>query len=46
MLGICTRFNPRFVRRYGNLADEMRSAFERFSADVRGRDFPRDDESY
>ena len=46
MLGICTRFNPRFVRRYGNFADEMRSAFERFSADVRGRDFPSEDESY
>ena len=46
MLGICTRFNPRFVRRYGNFADEMRSAFERVSADVRGRDFPSEDESY
>jgi len=46
MLGICTRFNPRFVRRYGNFADEMRGAFERFTADVRGRDFPSEDESY
>lgn len=46
MLGICTRFNPRFVRRYGNFADEMRGAFERFTADVRGRDFPSEEESY
>ena len=46
MLGICTRFNPRFVRRYGNFADEMRGAFERYTADVRGRDFPGADESY
>ena len=46
MLGICTRFNPRFVRRYGNFADEMRAAFERYTADVRGRDFPSSDESY
>ncbi len=46
MLGICTRFNPRFVRRYGNFADEMGGAFERFTADVRGRDFPSEEESY
>ncbi|MGB0330996.1 MAG: 3-methyl-2-oxobutanoate hydroxymethyltransferase [Planctomycetota bacterium] len=46
MLGICTRFNPRFVRRYGHFADEMRGAFERFTADVRGRDFPSEEESY
>ncbi|MDG1983549.1 MAG: 3-methyl-2-oxobutanoate hydroxymethyltransferase [Planctomycetota bacterium] len=46
MLGICTRFNPRFVRKYGNFADEMRGAFERFTEDVRGRDFPSEDESY
>ena len=46
MLGICTRFNPRFVRRYGNLAEDMQSAFERYSADVRARDFPDESESY
>lgn len=46
MLGICTRFNPRFVRRYASLAEEMQSAFERYATDVRERDFPGEDESY
>lgn len=46
MLGICTRFNPRFVRRYGSLADDMRAAFERYAADVRAHDFPNESESY
>ena len=46
MLGICTRFNPRFVRRYGSLADDMQSAFEHYARDVRSREFPSEDESY
>ncbi|MEM6572354.1 MAG: 3-methyl-2-oxobutanoate hydroxymethyltransferase [Planctomycetota bacterium] len=46
MLGICTRFNPRFVRRYASLADEMQGAFERYAADVRSREFPNESESY
>ncbi|MEM9803380.1 MAG: 3-methyl-2-oxobutanoate hydroxymethyltransferase [Planctomycetota bacterium] len=46
MLGICTRFNPRFVRRYAALAEEMQSAFERYAEDVRERSFPSADESY
>ena len=46
MLGICTRFNPRFVRRYGDLADDMRAAFETYAADVRAGDFPNESESY
>ncbi|MEM1453464.1 MAG: 3-methyl-2-oxobutanoate hydroxymethyltransferase, partial [Planctomycetota bacterium] len=46
MLGICTRFNPRFVRRYASLADEMQGAFERYAADVRSREFPNEFESY
>jgi len=46
MLGMFTRFRPRFVRRYGEMADTMRSAFERFAQDVRTGDFPGEDESY
>ena len=46
MLGICTRFNPRFVRRYASLAEEMQGAFERYTSDVRARDFPNESESY
>jgi 3-methyl-2-oxobutanoate hydroxymethyltransferase len=46
MLGLYTRFHPRFVRRYAHLAEEMKSAFSRYVGDVRGKEFPTDDESY
>jgi 3-methyl-2-oxobutanoate hydroxymethyltransferase len=46
LLGLYTRFHPRFVRRYARLAEAMREAFERYGQDVRARDFPSPDESY
>lgn len=46
MLGLYTKFRPRFVRRYAHLAETMRDAFSRFADDVRSGDFPTDDESY
>ncbi|MDP6520817.1 MAG: 3-methyl-2-oxobutanoate hydroxymethyltransferase, partial [Planctomycetota bacterium] len=46
MLGYYTEFHPRFVRRYAELADTMRGAFEHFVGDVKAREFPSVDESY
>ena len=46
MLGICTRFNPRFVRRYADMAGDMKAAFTRYLGDVKAREFPNADESY
>jgi 3-methyl-2-oxobutanoate hydroxymethyltransferase len=46
MLGLFTRFRPRFVRRYAELSDQMGEAVSRFCADVRGGEFPGSDESY
>ena len=46
MLGLYTRFRPRFVRRYAELAQSMSEAFERYAQDVRTGDFPSDGESY
>lgn len=46
MLGICTRFNPRFVRRYAEMAKDMETAFGRFVGDVKSSEFPSLDESY
>jgi 3-methyl-2-oxobutanoate hydroxymethyltransferase len=46
MLGLYTRFHPRFVRRYAQLGEEMLGAFKRFADDVRTGDFPGVDESY
>lgn len=46
LLGLTTDFNPRFVRRYANLADTITEAVQRFVVDVRGREFPDTEESY
>lgn len=39
-------FQPKFVRRYANLADDAVAAMERFFADIESGDFPSDDETY
>jgi len=46
MLGLYTRFHPRFVRRYAELAGQMSGAFRHYVADVKGREFPASGESY
>lgn len=46
MLGLYTKFHPRFVRRYAELGAQMREAFERYAKDVRAGDFPGEGESY
>jgi 3-methyl-2-oxobutanoate hydroxymethyltransferase len=46
MLGLTEEFRPRFVRRYAEMADELRSAFGRYIADVKSRGFPTRKESY
>jgi len=39
-------FQPKFVRRYANLADESVAALEEFFADIQSGDFPAQDETY
>ena len=46
MLGLTEDFKPRFVRRYAELADEMRGAFRKYIGDVRSGEFPTKKESY
>jgi 3-methyl-2-oxobutanoate hydroxymethyltransferase len=46
MLGLYTRFQPRFVRRYAQLGADMRAAFEHYVRDVRAGEFPSQAESY
>ncbi|MDF1837825.1 MAG: 3-methyl-2-oxobutanoate hydroxymethyltransferase [Planctomycetota bacterium] len=46
MLGLYTRFKPRFVRRYAKIAENMTGAFADYVADVRAGGFPSMDESY
>ncbi len=46
MLGLTEEFNPRFLRRYAHLADDMRTAFRQYIADVKAKSFPTSKESY
>ena len=46
MLGVFTRFRPRFVRRYAAMQETMQAAFQQYCEDVRSGSFPSDEESY
>ena len=46
MLGMTHEFNPRFLRRYLNLYDEMTSAITQYVDDVKTVDFPNEKEQY
>lgn len=46
MLGMTHEFNPRFLRRYLNLYDEINKAVKKYANDVKKMDFPNSDEEY
>lgn len=46
MLGINQDFSPRFLRRYHNLAAEIKGSVESYINDVRSSDFPNEREQY
>jgi 3-methyl-2-oxobutanoate hydroxymethyltransferase len=46
MIGMTHEFNPRFLRRYLNLYDEMTNAFKNYIDDVKSVDFPNENEQY
>jgi 3-methyl-2-oxobutanoate hydroxymethyltransferase len=46
MLGLTEEFKPRFVRRYAELAEQMRGAFRQYIGDVKSTQFPTSKESY
>jgi len=46
MLGINNDFNPRFLRKYHNLFEEMLGSFQSYISDVRSGDFPNAKEQY
>lgn len=46
LLGMTHEFNPRFLRRYMNLYEEMGTAISSYVKDVKNKDFPSDDEQY
>jgi 3-methyl-2-oxobutanoate hydroxymethyltransferase len=46
MLGITHEFNPRFLRRYLNLYDDIKTATQNYISDVKKQDFPNKNEQY
>jgi 3-methyl-2-oxobutanoate hydroxymethyltransferase len=46
MLGMTHEFNPRFLRRYLNLADDITGAVQNYVTDVKSKDFPNKKEQY
>ncbi|WP_209400063.1 3-methyl-2-oxobutanoate hydroxymethyltransferase [Pseudozobellia sp. WGM2] len=46
LLGMTHEFNPRFLRRYMNLYEDMGNAISQYVNDVKSRDFPNNQEQY
>jgi len=46
LLGMTHEFNPRFLRRYMSLYDDMGAAIANYVDDVKSKDFPNDEEQY
>ncbi|MCL4117098.1 UNVERIFIED_CONTAM: hypothetical protein GTU68_049683 [Idotea baltica] len=46
MLGLTHEFNPRFLRRYLNLYEDVKNAVIQYVGDVKSKDFPNDSEQY
>ncbi|ULQ54360.1 3-methyl-2-oxobutanoate hydroxymethyltransferase [Flavihumibacter fluvii] len=46
MLGINNDFNPRFLRKYANLHDQITGAVQQYVKDVQSNDFPNEQEQY
>jgi 3-methyl-2-oxobutanoate hydroxymethyltransferase len=46
ILGLNKEFQPRFLRRYLELFDEIKGAISHYVADVKAKDFPNEKEQY
>ena len=46
MLGINTEFKPRFLRQYLNLNEQVTKAVQQYIKDVKGKNFPNENEQY
>lgn len=46
LIGMSHEFNPRFLRRYLHLYDDMTKAIGQYVEDVKSRDFPNENEQY
>lgn len=46
MVGLTQEFNPRFLRRYLNLFEDIKGAVEKYIEDIKSKDFPNTNEQY
>ncbi|MEP6594444.1 MAG: 3-methyl-2-oxobutanoate hydroxymethyltransferase, partial [Ginsengibacter sp.] len=46
MLGINTKFKPRFLRQYLNLHEQVTGAVKNYIKDVKSKNFPNENEQY
>jgi len=46
MIGMTHKFNPRFLRRYLNLYEDITGAVQNYVSDVKSEDFPNEKEQY
>ncbi len=46
MLGQFEAFSPKFVKKYANLAEIIKTAFREYVSDVKGKKFPEKKHSY
>ncbi|OIQ29061.1 MAG: 3-methyl-2-oxobutanoate hydroxymethyltransferase [Bacteroidetes bacterium MedPE-SWsnd-G2] len=46
MIGMTHEFNPRFLRRYMNLYEDMTNAMSQYVSDVKSQEFPNENEQY
>lgn len=46
MLGLNKEFHPRFLRRYLNLYDDIKTAVGKYKSDIKSLDFPNKEEQY
>ena len=46
MIGLTHEFNPKFLRRYLNIFDQMKEAVAQYVDDVKAVDFPNENEQY
>jgi 3-methyl-2-oxobutanoate hydroxymethyltransferase len=46
MLGLFDRFTPKFIKKYAEIGDAMKTAFETYGEEVKARTFPTDEHAY
>jgi 3-methyl-2-oxobutanoate hydroxymethyltransferase len=46
MLGLNDEFSPKFLKRYANLADDVRKAVGEYAREVRAKSYPGDEHSF